>query len=171
MRASLLGFALGLACASPALAEPELNRNDWECLLGAATPSEQVALQVLGPDCTLDADGAEGRHYAISRAPYAGGVDLYMTPRGELQEALFYLVEGPLYLESQIQRAAAQKSPYTLADVERWYGTPFERKSSGRTGATTLTYHFQGDAARNLLFSSLPHSIFLHRIIVSRGTD
>lgn len=171
LRAALLGLLLGLAIASPALATPAPSRQDWENLLGVATPSAELALKTLGPEWELDTDGAEGRHYSIRSAPYAGGIDLFTTPKGETQEVIFYLVEGPLYLESQLERAKSAKSPLTLAEVERWYGKPLERKTSPRTHATTLYYRYQGDRTRGMMFTSFPKSAYLHRIVVSRGAN
>ncbi|MBO9540491.1 hypothetical protein J7643_07870 [bacterium] len=163
-------LAVLLALAPAAMAAPDPDKRDWERFLTQEVPTERVLADWLGRAPELDTEGPEGRHFLIrDRAPYAGGVDVYATGKGDVQEVIYYLVEGPLYLESQVKRALTLKSPYTVDDVERWYGKPFERRVSSRSGATILTYHFAGDTKRELTFSSLPGSKYLHRIVVTRG--
>lgn len=166
--AAILAFLLAIAPA--ALAAPSVDKRDWERFLTKELPTEQAVAEWLGHAPELDVEGPEGRHFLIrDRAPYAGGIDVYATSKGDLQEVIYYLVEGPLYLESQVRRARSLKSPYTVDDVERWYGKPEERRVSSRSGATILTYHFGGDQKRALSFSSLPGSTYLHRIVVTRA--
>lgn len=170
MTKPLASLALLLALAPAAFAAPRIDRNDWERFLADEPPTEQTVEAWLGHSPELDVEGPEGRHFLIhDRAPYAGGVDVYATAQGRVQEVIYYLVEGPLYLESQVQRAKKLKSPYTVEDVERWYGKPLEKRVSSRSGATILTYHFAGDKKRELSFSSLPGSPYLHRVVVTRG--
>lgn len=166
-----LGAMLGtMAIALPAGASPE--RLDWEPYLGPATPSAEVFFHWLGSRPTPDTSDATGRHYLIGdRNGYPGGIDAYVAPDGTIQEILFYLAEGPLYLDSQIQRAAKAKTVLKLEDIRRWYGKPDEEATSSRTGATVWTYHVQGDPTRTLTIGSLPHSPCVHRIIVTRGSD
>lgn len=164
-------LAAGLMAAAVAAA-PQLDRQDWERFLRPATPSEQVFFDWLGRTPELDTEGAEGRHFMVEgRAPYQGGVDLYASPRGEVQSVLFYLAAGPLYLESQVRRAASLKTAWTLQDVERWYGKPAETYVSKRNRTTTWVYYVDGDKARVLEFSSLPGSSYLYRVVVSRGGE
>lgn len=161
----------GLVAAAGQLS-PSLDKQDWERFLKSATPSVQAVEEWAGHPLELDTAGPEGRHYLIThRAPYGGGVDVYAAPSGDVQEVIFYLKEGPLYLDSQIRRAATFKTPWTLADVERWYGAPAERSTSKRNATTTLTYHLDGDKVRSLLFTSCPHSNYLYRIVAERAGD
>lgn len=168
-------FLVGLlaaAIASPAAAAPQLDRQDWERFLQPATPSEQVFFDWLGRVPELDTEGAEGRHYLVQgKSPYLGGIDCYASLSGEVQSVLWYLTAGPLYLDSQIRHAATLRTPWTLQDVERWYGQPAARSVSKRNGTKTWTYHFQGDRTRSLEFSSLPGSSYLYRVIVTRGAE
>lgn len=172
MRALLPGL-LALAClAQPAAAAPSPDKSDWEQFLRPATPSVEVFSKWVGRSIQPDVDGPDGQHYLVrDRAPFAGGVDCMTTASGEVQEVAFYLAAGPLYLESQLKRAAHLKTPWTLSDVARWYGAPSERHLNARTGATTLVYLIDGDRTRTLAFTSLPHSTYLHRILAERGSD
>lgn len=168
-----MGLLLGLAAAAIASpAAPQLDRQDWERFLLPATPSERVFFDWLGQTPELDTEGAEGRHYLVhGKAPYQGGIDLYASRSGEVQSVLFYLTAGPLYLESQIQHAATLQTPWTLQDVQKWYGQPAEKLVSKRNRTTTWLYHYQGDQTRTLEFCSLPGSSYLYRVIVTRGAE
>lgn len=165
----LLGL-MAVAIATPVAAAPQLDRQDWERYLQAATPSEQVFFDWLGHKPELDSEGDGGRHYLVEgKAPYLGGIDLYASGAGEVQSVLFYLAAGPMYLDSQLKHGSTLRTSWTLRDVERWYGKPTGKSTSKRTGTTTWTYHYQGDPARTLDFSSLPGSDYLYRVIVTRG--
>jgi len=157
---------------SPVSAAPALDRHDWEQFLQPATASLEVVRRWLGHAPTLDTDGPSGQHYLIlDRAPYEGSVDVYTRASGEIEGVNFYLLEGPLYLDSQVQRAAKLKTSWTLADVEKWYGAPKARTTSKRNGTETLEYDFQGDVMRRLYFTSLPRSPYLYRVVVERGAE
>lgn len=159
-----------VAIALPAQAATLPVRADWEQFLAPATPSEAMFFKWVGDRLAPDTSDASGRHYMVSTRPaYPGGLDCYTSPDGHIAEVLLYLAAGPLYLDSQVRKAAQLRTPLTLADVRRWYGAPAEEATSSRTAASILVYHYQGDPTRTLRFDSLPHSPYLHRVIVTRG--
>jgi hypothetical protein len=151
---------------------PAIARTDWERFVQPETPTVETVEAWLGHPLDLDSDGPEGRHYFVGdRPPYKGGVDVYAAPTGELQEVIFYLDASPLYLASQIERAAKLKTPWTLDDVRSWYGKPDEVTTSRRNGTTTWTYWRGARKVPSLMFTSLPHSPYLFRVVAERASD
>jgi hypothetical protein len=156
------------ASPSAALHQPAtllLKHGAWEAFLRPAAARPDIlfdrGVEVEGPD-----DAGEGRHFLLKGyAPFEGGIDLYTDSRGFVTEGVFYLVAGPLYLQSQIDEACKQGAPWTLADLETVYGPPDTRGVAKRSGASFATWK---RGAHLLRVQTLPCSSGVHRLEVTR---
>ena len=145
-----------------------LKHGAWEAFLRPSAARPEIlfdrGVEVEGPD-----DAGDGQHFLLKGyAPFEGGVDLYTDARGFVTEGIFYLVSGPLYLQSQVDEACKQGSPWTLADLETVYGFPDSRGVSKRTGATIASWKRGKHLMR---VQTLPGSSGVHRIEVSRDAS
>lgn len=145
-----------------------LKHGAWEAFLRPAPARPDIlfdrGVEVEGPD-----DAGDGQHFLLKGyAPFEGGVDLYTDSRGFVTEGVFYLVAGPLYLQSQIDEACKKGSPWTLADLETVYGPPDTRGVSKRSGASFATWK---RGAHLMRIQTLPGSTGVHRIEVTRDAS
>lgn len=171
----LLAFATttaAIATMPPAVAaERALQRSDWEQFLKPRAVPATALKGWLGYQPELEPE-TPAIHYLLRHLdPYKGGVDLFLDDHGAVESARFYLVFGPIFTDEHIAKARKLRTPYTLADVEKWYGKPAERTVSHRSGADVLVYYIDGDKKRELDFTALPGSHYLHSISADRDED
>ena len=171
--AVLLGAAMssGDPSAAHSASVMPLKRTDWERFLQPQALPVTRLVDWLGKQPSVEPEVPAIHYYLRDLPPYAGGVDLFADGHGAIESASFYLALGPLYSDAHIAKGRATRTPYTLDEMEAWYGKPFERTTFKRTGGARLIYHFQGDAKRQLVFTALPGSRCLHSISAERDED
>ena len=161
-----------LAAVTTAAPDRAIDRQDWDRFLAPQAFPESKLKDWLGYQPALEPETPAVHYFLPKLMPYKGGVDLFTDEKThEVTSARFYLVYGPIYSDEHIAAARKLHTPYTLADVEKWYGKPDERTVFRRTGAPMLVYHPRGDKKLELDFVALPGSTDLHAIYADRDAE
>ena len=153
-----------------ALATPRtIDRHDWEQFLQPKPAAEALLGIWLGTPPKVEPETPALHYYLRDLAPYAGGVDLFLSGKDRtVESARFYLTFGPIYTDEHAALARKTHSTTSLADVLAWYGEPWKRTTSSRSGAARFIYQFEGDPKRELTFTAIPGSLELQAVNADR---
>jgi hypothetical protein len=180
--ASLLSLALGMAQPAPALAlsweagmaseplldpaqGPALDLRQVLAFLAPVPMTEGELAMWAGQELTREPEQGPTHYLLRDWGPHRGGVDLYLNPKGEVEEALFYVAAGPLFTPDQAEATRGLRARWSLFDLQRALGAPDEVVASQTSRTTRWIYRFPGG---RLTCQSLPFSPGIHRLVASR---
>lgn len=145
---------------------PALRPADWLAFLGPQAMPESGLAAWAGRALSPEAESGPKHYLLPQHGPYAGGVDLYLNDKNEVEEALFYVACGPLFTADQAEAAKGVRPAWRLFDLQRRLGAPDEVTGSPTSHTTRWFYRLPGGV---LVVQSLPDSSGIHRIVASRN--